>query len=73
MTIKVLEHLIGCLDEFVIGRKGIRKLGGTAKQCLQDLAPVGLGQRLKGLQEMSGCVSHGRIILHQFLSGLTSW
>jgi hypothetical protein len=43
MTIKFLKYLIGCLDEFVIGRKGIRKLGGTAKQCLQDLPPVGLG------------------------------
>jgi hypothetical protein len=42
-TIKVQEHLIGGSDELVIGRKGIRQLGGATKKLLQDLASFGLG------------------------------
>jgi hypothetical protein len=49
------------LYELIIGGKGIRKLSGAPEQLFEDLPAVGFGKRLKGLQQMTGCVSHGSL------------
>jgi hypothetical protein len=67
VSIEILEYLIGCPDQFVIRWERVRQVSGATKQLLQDLPPVSLGQRIERLQQMSGCVSHGKAILRPFL------
>jgi len=46
-TIKLLENLIGCAQELLVGGEGIGQFGRATKQLLQDLSSIGLGQRFE--------------------------
>ena len=57
--IKLVKHLIGRADKFLIGGEGMGRLDRATKQLRQHLVLVGLGQRLKGLQKIPRRFSHG--------------
>lgn len=57
-TIKLLKCLVSRAQELLVGGEGIGKFGRATKQFLQDLASIGLGQRLKRFQQVPRRVFH---------------
>jgi len=70
-VIKSLEHVASRVQEIIVGRKRVGQFGCATKQLRQDFAPIGLGQRLKGLQQVPRCVSHSREFYAHPLRGIT--
>ena len=45
--IKLLEYLIGCAQQLIVGGERMGQFGRAKKQLLQDLSSIGLGQRFE--------------------------
>ncbi|MGQ0653096.1 MAG: hypothetical protein ACT4P4_12665 [Betaproteobacteria bacterium] len=69
--VELLEYRVGRLYKLVVGGKRIRKLSRAAEELFKDFATVGLGQCLKGLQQMAGCLSHGSLFYAAGSLGIT--
>ena len=49
-AVKLLEDRVGRVYELVVRGEGVRQLGGTAEQLLENLSAVGLRQFVERLQ-----------------------